>query len=64
MIDEVAPRLEVIARSAEGYVEAVKIDAPGWAFGVQWHPEDNYDTDAAQLEMLRTFVNEAKKTSA
>jgi putative glutamine amidotransferase len=64
MIDHVSPKLKVIARSAEGYVEAVKIDAPGWAFGVQWHPEDNYDTDPAQLEMLRTFINEAKKASA
>ena len=36
MIDQVAPGLEVIGRSAEGYVEAVKFDAPAWAFGV--HP--------------------------
>jgi putative glutamine amidotransferase len=59
MIDEVAPGVEVIARSAEGHVEAAKIPARGWAFGVQWHPEDNYDTNAPQLEMLRQFVREA-----
>jgi putative glutamine amidotransferase len=59
MIDEVAPGIEVIARSAEGYVEAAKIPARGWAFGVQWHPEDNYDTNAPQLEMLRQFVLKA-----
>jgi putative glutamine amidotransferase len=59
MIDEVAPGIEVIARSAEGHVEAAKIPARGWAFGVQWHPEDNYDTNAPQLEMLRQFVREA-----
>ena len=59
MIDQVAPGLEVIGRSAEGYVEAVKIDAPAWAFGVQWHPEDNYDTNSAQLEILSRFVREA-----
>lgn len=64
MIDKVSPKLEVIARSAEGYVEAVKIDAPGWAFGVQWHPEDNYDSEEGQLEMLHTFVAQAKKFSA
>ena len=64
MIDQVAPGLEVIGRSTEGYVEAVKIDAPGWAFGVQWHPEDNYDTNAAQLEILSRFVSEAASFAA
>lgn len=63
MIDEVAPGIDVIARSAEGYVEAVKVPAKGWAFGVQWHPEDNYDTNAPQLEMLRRFVAEAAKAN-
>ncbi|AXE55085.1 gamma-glutamyl-gamma-aminobutyrate hydrolase family protein [Aurantimicrobium sp. MWH-Uga1] len=64
MIDQVAPGLEVIGRSTEGYVEAVKIDAPGWAFGVQWHPEDNYDTDSAQLEILARFIAEASAYAA
>ena len=64
MIDQVAPGLEVIGRSAEGYVEAVKINSPAWAFGVQWHPEDNYDTNPAQLEILTRFVSEAASYSA
>jgi putative glutamine amidotransferase len=59
MIDQVAPGLEVIARSAEGFVEAAKFDSSGWAFGVQWHPEDNYDTNTPQLELLSRFVSEA-----
>lgn len=63
MIDEVAPGIEVIGRSAEGYVEAVKVPAKGWAYGVQWHPEDNYDTNAPQLEMLTRFVEEAAKAN-
>lgn len=61
MIDQVAPGLEVIAHSAEGFIEAAKFDSPGWAFGVQWHPEDNYDTNAPQLELLTRFVQEAGK---
>lgn len=64
MIDQLAPGLEVIGRSTEGYVEAVKIDSPGWAFGVQWHPEDNYDSEAPQLELLTCFVSEAKAYAA
>lgn len=64
MIDQVAQGLEVIGLSAEGYVEAVKIDAPAWAYGVQWHPEDNYDTNTAQLEILTRFVREAASNAA
>ena len=63
VIDEVAPGIDVIARSAEGHVEAAKIPAKGWAFGVQWHPEDNYETNAPQLEMLQRFVQEAAKAN-
>ena len=47
-----------IARAAEGHVEAVRYDsAKNWAFGLQWHPEDNFDTDASQLEITKAFVN-------
>jgi putative glutamine amidotransferase len=58
-IDELAAGLTVIARAAEGHVEAVKIDSAGWAFGVQWHPEDNYDTERGQLEIFERFVRAA-----
>lgn len=59
-IDRVADGLTVIARAAEGHVEAVKIESAGWAFGVQWHPEDNYDTERGQLEIVERFVDEAR----
>jgi putative glutamine amidotransferase len=58
-IDRVADGLTVIARAAEGHVEAVKIESLGWAFGVQWHPEDNYDTESGQLEIFERFVRAA-----
>jgi putative glutamine amidotransferase len=58
-IDRVADGLTVIARAHEGHVEAVRIDSPGWAFGVQWHPEDNYDTEPGQLEIVKRFVRAA-----
>ena len=59
VIDTLGEGLEVIARSAQGDVEAIKIDAAGWAFGVQWHPEDNYDTNKPQAELFERFVSEA-----
>jgi putative glutamine amidotransferase len=58
-IDELADGLTIIARAAEGHVEAVRIDSAGWAFGVQWHPEDNYDTEPGQLEIFEQFVRAA-----
>lgn len=58
-IDRVADGLTVIARAAEGHVEAVKIESAGWAFGVQWHPEDNYDTEPGQLKIFERFVRAA-----
>jgi len=58
-IDRLADGLTVIARAQEGHVEAVRIDSPGWAFGVQWHPEDNYDTEPGQLEIVKRFVRAA-----
>lgn len=39
-IDQVAPGLEVEARSAaDGIVEAVRLRGDSYALGVQWHPE-------------------------
>ncbi|MEY4981144.1 MAG: hypothetical protein RL174_482 [Actinomycetota bacterium] len=61
IIDQVAPGVEVIAHSAEGHIEAVKYPGKGWAFGVQWHPEDNFDSISPQLELLGTLVREADK---
>lgn len=60
IIDRLAPGVEAIAHSAEGFVEAVRFPSKGWAFGVQWHPEDNYDTDPDQLEILKSFIAEAR----
>lgn len=53
--------LEVLATAEEGHVEAFKIAAKAWAYGIQWHPEDNYKEDAQQMELFNRFVMEAKK---
>jgi len=61
MLDRLGDGLEVIARSAEGTIEAVSIKSHGWAFGVQWHPEDNWNTDDQQAKIFEKFVSEAAK---
>jgi putative glutamine amidotransferase len=61
MLDRLGDGLEVIARSAEGTIEAVSIRSKGWAFGLQWHPEDNWNTDDQQAKIFEKFVSEAAK---
>ena len=60
-IKQLGEGLEVLATAAEGHVEAYKIDAQAWAYGVQWHPEDNYKENPQQMELFQRFVNESKK---
>lgn len=63
VIDRLADGVEVIARAQEGHIEAVKYPSKAWAFGVQWHPEDNFDSEPGQLEILRAFVAACRKTT-
>jgi putative glutamine amidotransferase len=60
-IDKLGDDLEVLATASEGHAEAFKIKAKTWAFGVQWHPEDNADTNEQQHELFVKFVSEAAK---
>lgn len=55
-IDRLGSGLEVVGRAEDGTVEAVAIDSAGWAFGVQWHPEDTAADDPRQLGVLRALV--------
>lgn len=55
-IERLGDGLRVVARADDGTVEAVVIDGPGWAVGVQWHPEDTWSDDPHQQELLRRFV--------
>ena len=55
-IDRLGEGLTVVARAEDGTVEAVVIDSPGWAVGVQWHPEDTWAEDPDQRALLRRFV--------
>ena len=55
-IDRLGSGLEVVGRAEDGTVEAVTIDSAGWAFGVQWHPEDTAREDPRQLALLGALV--------
>ena len=55
-IDRLGDGLTVVARADDGTVEAVVVDAPGWAAGVQWHPEDTWADDPSQVALVSAFV--------
>jgi putative glutamine amidotransferase len=48
--------LRPVAFAADGTVEAVVIEGPGWARGVQWHPEDTFREDPAQVALMAELV--------
>jgi putative glutamine amidotransferase len=58
----VASELTVLASSSDGIVEAVRVRGVAWAFGVQWHPEDNYKAEPANLDIFKALVAQAKKS--
>jgi putative glutamine amidotransferase len=50
--------LEPVAYAADGSIEAlVKPDAPGFVLAVQWHPEDTFSTDLAQVAVVRALLD-------
>ena len=61
-VDALGQGLEVIARAEAGHVEAFRVDAPAWTMGVQWHPEDNFDTERPNLAIFEKLVAEASKS--
>ncbi len=55
-IDAVAPGLAVEAVAEDGTIEAVSvIDSPGFALGVQWHPEWHVTDNRLHGALFRTF---------
>lgn len=56
-VDRCAGDLRVVARTADGIVEALeaRFDAPFW-LAVQWHPESTYATDEASRAIFSAFV--------
>lgn len=60
-VDRLGEGLQVVARAEDGTIEALVVEAPGWAVAVQWHPEDTWATDPRQVALLRRLVDEARR---
>jgi len=57
-IDQLAPRLIAEGTAPDGTIEAVRVaDAPGFAVGIQWHPEYDFETDALSWRIFEAFAD-------
>lgn len=54
-IDRLASGLLIEARAIDGTVEAVSGTGAGYLLGVQWHPEYDFDRDAASRRIFESF---------
>jgi putative glutamine amidotransferase len=55
-IDRLAPGLVVEATAPDGTIEAVRVArARGFAFGVQWHPEYDFERDPVSRRIFEVF---------
>ena len=55
-IDLLAPGLIVTGRAPDQTIEAVEHSSKKWIVGVQWHPEDDADTQIDQQNLFNGFV--------
>lgn len=59
-----APELTGVAHTSDGLIEGVEIPSARFAVGVQWHPENLVDKDAAMRRLFETFVKAARDFKA
>ncbi len=59
-VNRVGDGLRVVARAADGTVEAVEAVEPrGWMVSVQWHPEDSAPAHRQQQALFDAFIAQA-----
>jgi putative glutamine amidotransferase len=54
-VDRLAPGLVTEAVAPDGTIEAVRGVSRGFAIGVQWHPEYDWETDAVSRRIFEAF---------
>ncbi|MFC7690404.1 gamma-glutamyl-gamma-aminobutyrate hydrolase family protein [Paeniroseomonas aquatica] len=55
-VARLAPRLVAEGWAPDGTIEAVRVrDAVGFAYGVQWHPEYDWERDSISRGLLQDF---------
>jgi putative glutamine amidotransferase len=57
--------LRVVARSADGIIEAIEGTAPDhYVVGVQWHPERTVELDEPSRRLFESFISAARQRHA
>ncbi len=56
-IKALSPRVNVMAYSEDGLVEAIEVKDQDFAVAIQWHPEFSYQTDPDSMKLVQAFVN-------
>jgi putative glutamine amidotransferase len=54
------PNTQVVARTADGVVEAIEIAKHSFALGVQWHPEGMIERHLEQQNLFSAFVQASR----
>ena len=54
-------KLDVIAISQDGYIEAIEDPNKKFFLGVQWHPESMIDYDNKQNNLFKYFISACNK---
>lgn len=52
---------KVSAESEDGLIEAIEFPNKKFALGVQWHPEDLFDTDENMFKIFKAFIDTSSK---
>lgn len=63
-VNELGQDLEVMARSEEGLVEAVRHTGKPFVWGVQWHPEFSFQVDEHSRKIVKAFVDTCTSPSS
>ena len=62
-VKEVSPRLEVMAVSEDGLVEALYMPKHRFLWAVQWHPEYSYKKDENCRKIFNAFISASAKSN-
>ena len=54
------PKVEKMAVSEDGLIEAIGIKNHRFALAVQWHPEFSYEKNQDSMKLIEAFIKECK----
>lgn len=55
-------KFKVVAKSEDGFIEAIEKMDNSFVLGVQWHPESMEEYDENMKKLIKYFVDECKKS--